>query len=70
LEAKLAKISEEENFNLKNRYRLDKTHLEYADKKRMPIDESKLKDVLRNRPAFRTKIEEEVENYDFYRYNP
>lgn len=52
-EKKLAKISEEENFLAKNRYRLQKTKLDFADKKRMPIDESKLKDVLRNRPSFR-----------------
>jgi hypothetical protein len=48
IETKLAKLSEEENFNSKNRYRLQRTKLDYADKKRMPIDESKLKDVLRN----------------------
>jgi hypothetical protein len=48
IETKLANLSEEENFNSKNRYRLQRTKLDYADKKRMPIDESKLKDVLRN----------------------
>ena len=48
IETKLAKLSEEENFNSKNRYRLQRTKLDYADKKRMPIDETKLKDVLRN----------------------
>lgn len=39
LEEKLAKISEEENFNKKNRYRLQRTKLDYADRKRMPVDE-------------------------------
>lgn len=62
-EEKLAKISEEENFNSKNRYRLQKTKLNHADKKRMPIDESKVKDLLINRPTFRTKIQEEIDNY-------
>jgi hypothetical protein len=36
----------------------------------MPIDESKLKDVLRNRPTFRTKIEEEIPNYGPTMKNP
>lgn len=56
IEEKLAKLSEEENFNSKNRYRLQRTKLDYADKKRMPIDESKLKDVLRNQSTFRVAI--------------
>jgi hypothetical protein len=29
----------------------------------MPIDESKVKDMLINRPTFRIKIQEEIENY-------
>lgn len=36
----------------------------------MPVDESKLKDVLKNRPSFRQQIENEIGNYDYYRYNP
>jgi len=58
IEQKLAKLSEEENYNSKNRYRLNRTKLDYADKKRMPIDESKLKDVLKNRPTFKVAIEQ------------
>ncbi len=69
-EEKLAKLSEEENYNSKNRYRLQRKKLDYADKRRMPIDESKLKDVLRNRPTFRTKIEEEIGNYTAEQMNP
>lgn len=70
VEKKLAKLSEEENFNMKNRYRLQKKTLDFADKKRMPIDEQKVKDVLRNRPTFRTRIESEIGNYDAIRKNP
>lgn len=55
-EEKLAKISEEENYNAKNRYRLQRKTLDFAEKKRMPIDESKLRDVLRNRPTFRVRM--------------
>jgi hypothetical protein len=57
IEEKLAKISEEENFNKKNRYRLQRTQLDYADAKRMPIDEQKMKDVLRNRSTFKVAID-------------
>ena len=70
IEKKMAKMSEEENYNSKNRYRLQRKVLDYADKKRMPIDERKLKDVLANRPAFRTRIENEIHNYDIFRKNP
>ena len=38
IEKKLSKISEEENFLNKNRYRLQKTKLNHADKRRMPVD--------------------------------
>ena len=44
----------------KNRYRLEKTKLDYAEKKRMPIDERKVKDILRNRPALVTQMREEL----------
>ena len=70
IEEKLAKISEEENFNKKNRYRLQRTQLDYADSKRMPIDEQKMKDVLRNRSTFKVAVEEEIGNYDAERKNP
>jgi hypothetical protein len=48
LEKKLASLSEEENYNLKNRYRFQAKTMDWADKKRMPIDEWKVKDILRN----------------------
>jgi hypothetical protein len=63
IETRLAKLSEEENFNSKNRYRLQRTKLDYADRKRMPIDESKLKDVLRNQSTFKVAINKEIGNY-------
>jgi len=70
LETRLAKLSEEENFNAKNRYRLQRTKLDYADKKRMPIDESKLNDVLRNRQTFKMAVEKEIGNYSPELRNP
>lgn len=70
IEKKLAHISEEANFDSKNRYRLQRTKLDFADKKRMPIDESKLKDVLKNRPTFKIAIENEIGTYDVDKKNP
>jgi uncharacterized protein YdiU (UPF0061 family) len=54
--AKLAKISEEENFALKNRYKHQNDTMKYADPKRMPISKDKVKDLLRNEHIFRDKI--------------
>lgn len=50
---KLAKLSEEENYALKNRYKHDKDTMQYAKKEKMPIDQSKVKDLLRNQHIFR-----------------
>jgi len=63
VEEELAKLSEEENYLNKNRYRLQKTTLDYADKKRMAVDEHKLKDVLRNQGIFRDRFNKEVGTY-------
>ena len=53
LEEQLAKIAEDAHFESKNRYRLEKKKLQFADKKRMAVDEQKIKDILRNRADFR-----------------
>jgi hypothetical protein len=37
--------------------------MDYADKRRMPIDESKLKDLLRNQGAFRERFASEIGTY-------
>ena len=68
-ERELAKIVEEENFNQKNRYRLDKMQLEFADKKRMAIDQSKLKEVLQHHDQFRTKFDDEIGTYQDWKKN-
>lgn len=60
LEKKLAQISEEENYNIKNRYRHQNTTMDYADKKRMPIDDWKVKDILRNQGHVRAKFDNEI----------
>lgn len=70
VEEKLSKLSEDENYTAKNRYRLQRTKLDFAEKKRMPIDESKIKDVLRNQPAFKSAIDSEIGNYEQVRRNP
>lgn len=64
IEKKLAKISEDEAYLEKNRYRLEKTKLDYAEKKRMPVDERKVKDILRNRPALVAQMRDEFQTYE------
>ena len=60
---KLAKLSEEENYRVKNRYKLDRELMQYADKKRMPVDERTVREMLRNQHIFRSKISDEIPNY-------
>lgn len=60
---KLAKMSEEENFNLKNRWMHNKKTMKYADKKRMPVDKSKVVDLLRHQNVFKDKIINELDTY-------
>lgn len=60
---KLAKMSEEENFALKNRYKFEKDTMAYADKSKMPVDSGKVKDVLRNSNTIKKKLTDEIENY-------
>lgn len=60
VDQKMAQISEEENFNMKNRYRHQKKTMNFAEKKRMPIHESKVADLLRNQHIYRSKVREEI----------
>jgi len=64
VEEQLAKISEDENFNMKNRYRLQRKTLDHADKRRMPVDEKKIKDLLKDRTNYKVGIHREIGNYD------
>lgn len=63
LKEKLAKISEEENFAIKNTFKHNKDTMNWADKKKMPIEKSKVKDLLRYQNIFRDKINTEIPNY-------
>ena len=60
---KLAKISEDENFALKSYYTLDKHHLRFADKKKMPVDAGKVKDMLLNQHIYRDRIHKDLPTY-------
>ena len=62
-EQELAAKSEEENFNMKNRYRHQKETMDWADKKRMPVDETSVRDMLRNQHIFRTRMNNELRTY-------
>ena len=59
----LAKRTEKELYNVKNRYRHEKTTMQYADKKRMPVDENSVRDMLRNQHIFRAKVNLELPTY-------
>lgn len=52
-EEELARVSEDANFQMKNRYRHQRFTMDYADKKRMPVDENSVRDMLRNQHIFR-----------------
>ena len=70
IETKLAKISEKENYEIKNRYRHQNKTMNFAEKKRMPIDESKVKDLLRHQHIFRNRLNSEVRTYQRLIDNP
>lgn len=60
---KLAKISEDEKFALKNRFKHQKDTMQYAKKENMPIDQMKVKDILRNQHIVRQRVNEEINTY-------
>lgn len=66
----LAKLSEEENFASKNRWLLNKKKLDYADKKKMPVDKGKVVDLLRHKNVFKKKMIDEIDTYFEYQNNP
>ena len=48
MKTRLATLSEEGNWNMKSRYTHQNDTMAHAKKERMPIDKSKVKDLLRN----------------------
>lgn len=67
---RLAELSEQENHAVKNRYRHQRRTMDYADPKRMPVDERKVKDMLRNQHIFRDKANKEIGTYQAAIDNP
>lgn len=59
----LAELSEVEKMNEKNNYRHKRRTMDYADPKKMPIDERKVADVLRNQHIVRNKANSEIGTY-------
>ena len=59
----LAKLSETENYKMKNRYRHQRQTMDFAEKKRMPVDETSVRDMLRNQHIFRWKMQNELPTY-------
>jgi hypothetical protein len=69
-EIELAKVSDRENYAVKNRYRHNAKTMNFADPKRMPIDERKVKDLLRNQHIFRDKFNSEIGTFQTEIDNP
>ena len=65
----LAKVSEEANHAVKNRYMHDKQTMQFANKKRMATDERTVRDMLRNQHIFRNRIINEIPNYSHMQEN-
>jgi hypothetical protein len=63
VEKELAELSEEENYAAKNQYVHNARKLQYMNKKRMPVDERKVKDMLQNQHIFRDKMNEQIGTY-------
>ena len=70
LKTKLSKLSEEGNFEKKNWWMHKKKTMQYADKKKMPIEKSKVVDMLRHSNVFKGKIVGEIETYFKFQNNP
>ena len=66
MEKELAAKSEKENYDVKNRYRHQRRTLAWADPKRMPVDERKVVDLLRNQHIFRDKMNEEIGTFQMH----
>lgn len=69
VETKLAKLSEEENYAMKNRYRHQKLTMDFAEAKRQPVSHEKVRDMLRNQHIFRDKMNSEVGTYQRLQQN-
>ena len=67
---RLAKISEEANFAMKNTYKHQQDTMKYDDKKRMPIEHTKVRDILRNQHIARYRIDDEIGTYTQFKENP
>jgi len=55
LKIELAKASEDASFALKNRFLHDKNTMKFAKKEKMPVEVTKVRDMLRNQHVFRAK---------------
>lgn len=54
----------------KNRYRLQRKLLDWGDKKRMPIDETKVREILKRRGAVKSQLVNEIATYEEIMKNP
>lgn len=70
IERQLAQVSEKENMAMKNRYRHQRQTMDFAEAKKMPVDERKVKDMLRNQHVFRDRMNAEIGTYQRLQDNP
>lgn len=70
MKTRLARMSEDENFALKNAWYHNKKTMKFADKKKMPIDQRKVVDMLRHQNIFKHKIVSELDTYFEFQNNP
>jgi hypothetical protein len=64
LKETLARISEDENWQLKNAYNHQTQTMHYARKDKMPIDVRQVKKALRNKHLYRAQITNDVVTYE------
>jgi excinuclease UvrABC nuclease subunit len=64
LEKEMSKVSEEANFEKLNYYRHHNRTLRHVDKKRQPVSQEKVTEMLRHQDIIRLSIKEELNTYE------
>lgn len=63
LKKKLSKISEDENFAVKNAYNHETETMNYAKKEKMPVDSRKVTNAVRQQHLYRAQINNDINTY-------
>lgn len=65
VEKELAKIAEKTRFESKNQYLLEKRKLNYARKERMPVEKTKMKDIIKHQNDFKLRFNKEFGLFEY-----